>query len=76
MDAAMWLYIYSIMALDFYYADKCSCSCRYRYYFQTPVEFEYVKEGLLVRVCIYGWACPYKNLVFLFALSLCVHACM
>lgn len=51
-------WIYSIITLDLYFYCKCSYSCRYRYYFQTPVKFQYLKEGLLVRVRVYVWACP------------------
>ena len=48
----------SIIALDFiiYYDYKCS----QRYYFQTPVKFQYLKEGFLVRVCVYIPVCPYE----------------
>ena len=48
----------SIIALDFiiYYDYKCS----YRYCFQTPVKFQYLKEGFLMRVCVYIWVCPYE----------------
>ena len=51
-------YRYSIIALDFilYYDYKCS----YRYCFQTPVKFQYLKEGFLTRVCVYIWGCPYE----------------
>ena len=35
-----------------FYDYKYKYSYRFRYCFQTPIKFEYLKEGLLVRVCI------------------------